>query len=114
MSITAEWKHPKPLQTFTTFSSTILHNFSPTNTVYTVMSDKEDILPDKICSLGLSNLVVAGLITAVETPRSRDTIDELAESIEETATDDTEDISDSQNEIIYKGIFVLATPTQPG
>ena len=78
------------------------------------MSDKEDILPDKICSLGLSNLVVAGLITAVETPRSRDTIDELAESIEETATDDTEDISDSQNEIIYKGIFVLATTTQPG
>ena len=80
------------------------------------MSDKEDILPDKICSLGQSNLVVAdaGQITAVETPRSRDTIDELAESIEETATDDTEDISDSQNEIIYKGIFVLATPTQPG
>ena len=57
------------------------------------MSDKEDFLTDEICKLGLSNLVVAGLITAVETQRSRDTIDELAESNEETAADDTKDIS---------------------
>jgi hypothetical protein len=93
VSIITEWKHPKPLQTITTSSSTILHNFSPSNTVCTVMSDKVDSLTDEICKLGLSNLVVAGLITVVETQRSRDTIDELAESNEETAADDTKDIS---------------------
>ena len=56
------------------------------------MSDPEDNPPDKISSLGLSDLVVAAHFTAAETPLlSMDTIDALAESIGGSAVDDIEE-----------------------